>query len=594
MAFPKLLIRILRPYLVILAGLMIYLAHSQFVDSETMVYRQSQTNLITADRLIRSQIEATFSKFYLLERALRANNNNLQSDDFLALSDGILDYSPQYSNILFTKSDGEVAYDLSNQVALADTSHINWHKLDTISDNFYISSLYPNLKQEWVFAVKHVLPNSNAQLWIEFNLLHSTQQLRGLKTLSKGYVFVVDRDTGRLVFHPNPSRIGDKSISFHGGIHEKVASGLLFGKHEYYYQDHFKVSVFDADNSLNWVFVAGTDRADILSSSYQFTLTAAVIASLLALAIIINYLTYQLHLSLAKLNSAKNIGEFKARLKSVLHRFCFDRGIQFCVYDSINHGFYTLDYHGNKKLTLSDAKLAASFSQSSISYRSKKYSDVLAQKLKVHGNHYCIPLFDGQELLAVTYVCCRFPTYKCILNLIQNYAQIALANLKLHDRLRHQDPMTQLENKACLATKVARELGSENRFIAMIDIDNFKYINDKYGHPVGDLVIQKTAEVMRDSFPKPKGICLARYGGEEFAVVFQANDEFDAKHQLDGFLTALQRSHLSLGCGDVRFTASVGFTPLETSYHHVVEQADKALYQAKRLGKNRVCHLKAA
>ncbi|MEF1341902.1 GGDEF domain-containing protein, partial [Vibrio rotiferianus] len=126
------------------------------------------------------------------------------------------------------------------------------------------------------------------------------------------------------------------------------------------------------------------------------------------------------------------------------------------------------------------------------------------------------------------------------------------------------------------------------------DIDNFKYINDKYGHPVGDLVIQKTAEVMRDSFPKPKGICLARYGGEEFAVVFQANDEFDAKHQLDGFLTALQRSHLSLGCGDVRFTASVGFTPLETSYHHVVEQADKALYQAKRLGKNRVCHLKAA
>ncbi|MCV3264101.1 diguanylate cyclase [Vibrio harveyi] len=99
---------------------------------------------------------------------------------------------------------------------------------------------------------------------------------------------------------------------------------------------------------------------------------------------------------------------------------------------------------------------------------------------------------------------------------------------------------------------------------------------------------------MRDCFPKPKGICLARYGGEEFAIVFQANDEFDAKHQLDNFLTVLQRSHLTLGYGDVRFTASVGFTPLETSYHHVVEQADKALYQAKRLGKNRVCHLKAA
>lgn len=594
MALPKFLIRILRPYLLLLAGFMVYLAYAQLVDSESMVYRQSQTNIITAERLIHSQIEAAFSKFYLLETALKASKQDLNDPDLRELSQGIIDYSPQYSNILYTTKDSNMAYGLSGQIKQADTSKIIWHKLDTVSDKFSISSLYQNPQQRWVFAIKHDNPDLKYQLWLEFDLLHTTQQLRGLKTLNKGYVFVVDRDTERLVFHPDPSRIGDPSVSYHGGISDKVATGLLFGKHEYYYQDNFKISVFDAENGLNWVFVAGTDRADILNSSYPFTLTAGVIASLLALAIGINYLTYQLHLSLARLNGTDNVGDFKTQLKRVLDRFCFHKGIQFCVYDSLNYSFYTLDYHGNKKLVLTDAKLAARFSPIALTYRSKKYGDELTKKLKINSNHYCIPLFDGRELLGVTYVSCRFPTYKCVLSLIQNYAQVALANLKLHDRLRHQDPMTQLENKACLAAKVSRELHSENRFIAMVDIDNFIYINDKFGHPVGDLVIQKTAEVMRDCFPKPKGICLARYGGEEFAIVFQANDEFDAKHQLDNFLTALQRSHLTLGCGDVRFTASVGFTPLETSYHHVVEQADKALDQAKRLGKNRVCHLKAA
>ena len=63
MALPKFLIRILRPYLLLLAGFMVYLAYAQLVDSESMVYRQSQTNIITAERLIHSQIEAAFDYY---------------------------------------------------------------------------------------------------------------------------------------------------------------------------------------------------------------------------------------------------------------------------------------------------------------------------------------------------------------------------------------------------------------------------------------------------------------------------------------------------------------------------------------------------
>jgi diguanylate cyclase (GGDEF)-like protein len=107
-------------------------------------------------------------------------------------------------------------------------------------------------------------------------------------------------------------------------------------------------------------------------------------------------------------------------------------------------------------------------------------------------------------------------------------------------------------------------------------------------------VLKKTADVLREYFPKPKGVCLARYGGEEFMLLLQANDGLDAQQQLDNFRIALQNSHLSLGCGELRFTASIGFTPLEESYHNVIDQVEKALYQAKRLGRNRVIQLNAA
>ncbi|MGR5068327.1 sensor domain-containing diguanylate cyclase [Vibrio alfacsensis] len=594
MALPKFLIRFIRPYLLLLAGFIVYLSYDQLSDSESLVYRQSQTNLITANRLIQSRIEAAFSKFYLLESALKANQHNPNSLEFTNLSNSIIDYSSLYSAVLYSEINHPVAYFPSGHVAQPDTTRLTWNKLNTLHEDFYISSLYQNPQQRWVFAIKHINPTLKHQLWLEFDLFHTTQQLRGLKILSNGYVFVVDRDTERLVFHPDPSRIGDPSVSFHGGISKKVDDGQLFGKHEYYYQDHFKLSVFDADNSMNWVFIAGTDRADIFNSSYPFALISGVVASLLALAISIHYLTSQLHGSLGDLNGVKNVDEFKAQLKQVLNRFCYHRGIQLCLYDSTNYGIYILDYHGNRRRVLTDETCTTRYSKTTLTIRSKKCNDLLAKKLKINNKHYCMPLFDGHDLMAVVYINCRFSTYKYVLRLIQCYAQTALANLRLRERLRHQDPITQLENKTCLVTHIARELGTENRFVAMIDIDNFTYINDKYGYPVGDLVLKKTADVLREYFPKPKGVCLARYGGEEFMLLLQANDGLDAQQQLDNFRIALQNSHLSLGCGELRFTASIGFTPLEESYHNVIDQVEKALYQAKRLGRNRVIQLNVA
>ncbi|WP_325205889.1 GGDEF domain-containing protein [Vibrio sp. 03_296] len=125
---------------------------------------------------------------------------------------------------------------------------------------------------------------------------------------------------------------------------------------------------------------------------------------------------------------------------------------------------------------------------------------------------------------------------------MQNYAKTTLSNLLLHEQLRHQDPMTQLENKASLANTVQRELGKKP-LLAMIDIDNSNALG-LFGHPVGDMVIRKTAQMIRDAFPKPNGLCLARYGSEEFAVLFQSSDAHEAQTQLNELKHAISNTRL--------------------------------------------------
>ncbi|WP_322805076.1 diguanylate cyclase [Vibrio alfacsensis] len=589
MAFPRFLIRYTRPYLLLLGGFILYSSYEQIGDSEAVVYRQSQTNIITAKRLVKSQVEAAYAKLFLLEAALKSSNENPNTKAFTEVSDSIVEFSPQYSAVLYSTDNQEKAYFPDGGIALQDTSKLHWHKLNTISERFYLSSLYQNTDKRWVFALKYVDPSVSTHLWLEFDLLHTTQQLRDLKTLNDGYIFVVDRDTGRLVFHPDPSRVGDTSVSYHGGISDKVTNGQQVGKHEYYYQGDYKVSVFDAENRMHWVYVSGTDRADIINNNYPLGLIAALIMSLLALSSGVHYLTDQLHRSLSRLNNVTNVGEFRDQIKRILNRFCYHNGIQLCLYDGMNHGIYTLDYHGNRRLALVDKSYPSRFDPSNPAKSQVLSQDDLVQKLKISRKNYSMPLFDGSDLMAVLYISYQTPPNKYVLNLIQSYAQTTLVNLRLRERLRHQDPVTQLENKTGLATHIARELGENERFVATVDIDNFSRINEIYGYPVGDLIIKQTANVLRDSFPKPMGICVARTGGDEFTLLFKAGSLSEAQKQLEHFKDELKNDWISMGDGNIKFTVSIGVTGLENNYHHTVAQIDKAMMQAKRLGKNRVC-----
>ena len=590
MALPKTLIRLTRPYIILLTGFMLYLAAVQLKEAEDSAHEQSSSNIRIATSLVRSNIEATFGKLNLLEKAILSTpNKQVAQQNFDELANTILKRSSYFSDIVrFTPSSQIYSSSINQPLSHDVINNIQWRSINTVSGDFFISSVYQKPNHRWVFAIKNSKLDQDEEIWIEFDLLHTTQGLKDLKTLNKGYIFVVDQTTEKLVFHPDPIRIGSQSISYNAGIKSLLDSGLTNGKYEYYYRGNFKVSVFNADNDLNWVFIAGTDRREILSSSYQFTIAGILIASMLLLWFVFNYLSHQLNIALSTLNQVNDLASFKHQLKSIFDKFTYHRGVQFCLYDPNSHNFSTLDYHGNKTIVHSDGDLASRFKPDTLTYQGSQYTDPLAKKLKIHQRHYCIPLYSTEQLIAVIYVNSYFPINNSILRLTRSYSEVSLANLLLNHQLKSKDIMTQLENKAFFNSTLELYKNTPDTFLARLSIDNFEYINRHYGEQIGDTAIISTAETIRDHFPKPKGVSVARLNGNQFGILFHANNNEDAKYQLDQCRIALSEKVIDTPLDSLTLSASIGYTKIIESHAFSLAHAEHAKKQARLLGRNRV------
>ncbi len=149
------------------------------------------------------------------------------------------------------------------------------------------------------------------------------------------------------------------------------------------------------------------------------------------------------------------------------------------------------------------------------------------------------------------------------------------------------DPLTGVSNRRYFDKVYAEELQRAMRdhfevSCLMIDIDKFKSVNDTYGHAVGDIVIAAVAAILKANVRSID--ILARYGGEEFIAILHKSDITDGLQVAERIRAAVEA--LELGPDKPRITTSVGVA--SGSSEHLIEQADKALYEAKRKGRNRV------
>ena len=159
-------------------------------------------------------------------------------------------------------------------------------------------------------------------------------------------------------------------------------------------------------------------------------------------------------------------------------------------------------------------------------------------------------------------------------------------------RLAGRDPLTGLLNRYRFEQRLhgmfTRSKRSDRPFsIVMIDIDDFKQINDTHGHVVGDHVLKQLAQVLRAK--TRKGDIQVRYGGEEFVVALPGAELSDATHLSNRICQEIAKLVFCNGASTFSVTVSVGVaTSSAKGYTHwkqMLEDADHALYQAKADGK---------
>lgn len=170
-----------------------------------------------------------------------------------------------------------------------------------------------------------------------------------------------------------------------------------------------------------------------------------------------------------------------------------------------------------------------------------------------------------------------------------NELKLALGQM---EQLAKTDGLTGLLNRRSLFEAAEQEFLRAQRYsrplsILMLDIDHFKRINDTYGHQIGDRVIQQVADVLKAALRQVD--ITGRYGGEEFVVVLPETDLHQSIEVAERLRYLIDSLSTSTVLGELRITASVGVAVRRDqvrSIEEMLNQADKALYQAKTAGRN--------
>jgi diguanylate cyclase (GGDEF)-like protein len=143
----------------------------------------------------------------------------------------------------------------------------------------------------------------------------------------------------------------------------------------------------------------------------------------------------------------------------------------------------------------------------------------------------------------------------------------------------------------------SRELKRAQRYggtvsILMLDIDNFKRVNDTYGHAIGDVVLERFAREARKSLQRATDWC-ARIGGEEFAVVLEGATLTDARFRAEEIRRCIAKCSIETPSGAVRITVSIGVSGLEAisdrrsaTVQALMQHADSNLFSSKANGRN--------
>jgi len=178
----------------------------------------------------------------------------------------------------------------------------------------------------------------------------------------------------------------------------------------------------------------------------------------------------------------------------------------------------------------------------------------------------------------------------------RNKLQKEVNEKKIYQEMAITDSLTNIYNRRYFDELLLREEARAKRYpqkfsLLMIDLDDFKRINDIYGHPAGDNLLRDVAQVLLRHIRTTDFI--ARYGGDEFVVIAPHSSKNDASVFAARIMDIFLKEEFTVGDSTkIKITISIGvanFNEDAQNKEDLLKKADEALYQAKRLGKNRIC-----
>jgi diguanylate cyclase (GGDEF)-like protein len=261
----------------------------------------------------------------------------------------------------------------------------------------------------------------------------------------------------------------------------------------------------------------------------------------------------------------------------------------------IHQGMLSIDFNLDVLLTTSDhlaGKLHLVSNIESLPAKAVRLKPIELERLSAnHSLYYDYNLWSETKNLVIS------QKYSIVVALfIYLLSTIVLFYVNMHTERRYfkdlaaKDPMTGLLNRRGMESVWRNKMTNQNVALAIFDVDNFKTINDNYGHDVGDSAIQLVAKCMRENIRSTD--VASRFGGEEFVLAIYGDDMETIKRILERVKQAIVEDSTHVTARGFTVSAGVVFRSgsRHQSFNELFKSADEKLYQAKSTGKNKICY----
>lgn len=535
---------------------------AKHVDQSIIDNMKRLTTLITRD--VRLHDGAAYLKNYTsFTPALLTMPSTPQEDAILSFFQSVVDTHPIISFVSYgTTSGGYAEYPSFKPSAAYDPRDRDWYRNALIHRNIRVSEPYEtSVTHDLVISIDHTVEDKEQVLGVVSLTIGLDEMMQYVSEidLAEGNIIYIFSPSGTVLLAPDhpewlmksASALGTDAFESLGSRRDSAYEAVIDGVSK-------SITLYTSPSS-GWIYASLANRSDILAQSRS--LSGVLLAVFLALA---------LSVSLVLLWISGRITRPVRGLSHIIKRLArFD----FSESDRREMKSFQRGQDEISEMAQSLATMQKSYIElkNSLAVMDEQIQDIRVEDRDIHP----IELSVSNPLTSVS---------RSVNGLLEKVSEY----LGRIDYLADHDPLTSLPNRRSFHKRLSESLAAGNTgVVIMLDMDNFKAINDTLGHVFGDSLLQRIAERLAEV--AGEAAFVSRFGGDEFLLLY----EYNSQEALDSFIDQLRHLFempIEVDSMRIRVEFSMGLAryPEDSrQYEQIIMFADLAMYDVKKSGKNR-------